>query len=496
MGNTSSSGDAVPSDDEEPLVEETKSDPGSGDAGMDLALLFDLEKVREMSFLIGEQFVSDLLRVHKKEFQQWLEDKHNKGEDLLNFSQFMEFWAGKGCSREECLPVFTQFDLHGEGVVDIDQIRLYLSSYASDGANAALSRMVKDIESSGMFPCLVDAFVLNKPTTPDHHKHLLDFVLRNRVPSNMLQIPALDSFHRQVNMRMKVLNKHLEAARKKAEGQKGTVSTEEQHPLQQITTRCFSSLETSSSQADAHKLINGRTSDYWQSEGRTGTHWIRLHMKPGMIVKQLQINVSAIDHSYVPSLVQVQAGSRTTSLRQMSETRVPNRFGGYLTLLENCKKEYPVIQINIKRCHSDGCDTRIRAIIVKGYKPDRAREGSLLDSSALWFLQMVRSTAAASIPNTPELRSVILAQSKSAVTGMFPLSLAIGSSHRPAALSSVVLDEVTDFLNSLLRDSSGALSPDGLHSLLGLTVARGKVVMILKVLQLLFGKLLFSLILY
>jgi hypothetical protein len=264
--------------------------------------------------------------------------------------------------------------------------------------------MVKDIESSGMFPCLVDAFVLNKPTTPDHHKHLLDFVLRNRVPSNMLQIPALDSFHRQVNMRMKVLNKHLEAARKKgsmtaygstdvckqedrqkahgntpcicilvnvfslAEGQKGTVSTEEQHPLQQITTRCFSSLETSSSQADAHKLINGRTSDYWQSEGRTGTHWIRLHMKPGMIVKQLQINVSAIDHSYVPSLVQVQAGSRTTSLRQMSETRVPNRFGGYLTLLENCKKEYPVIQINIKRCHSDGCDTRIRAIIVKGYK--------------------------------------------------------------------------------------------------------------------------------
>jgi hypothetical protein len=25
--------------------------------------------------------------------------------DLLNFSQFMEFWAGKGCSREECLPV-------------------------------------------------------------------------------------------------------------------------------------------------------------------------------------------------------------------------------------------------------------------------------------------------------------------------------------------------------------------------------------------------------
>jgi hypothetical protein len=60
--------------------QETKSDPGSGDAGMDLALLFDLEKVREMSFLIGEQFVSDLLRVHKKEFQQWLEDKHNKGE--------------------------------------------------------------------------------------------------------------------------------------------------------------------------------------------------------------------------------------------------------------------------------------------------------------------------------------------------------------------------------------------------------------------------------
>lgn len=93
--------------------------------------------------------------------------------------------------------------------------------------------------------------------------------------------------------------------------------------MRQITTRCFLSLETSSNQGEAHKLINGRTTDYWQSEGRTGAHWIRLHMKPGIIVKQLQIYVAAADHSYVPSLIHVQAGSRTNHLRQMGEVRIP-----------------------------------------------------------------------------------------------------------------------------------------------------------------------------
>ncbi|XP_062507408.1 zinc finger ZZ-type and EF-hand domain-containing protein 1-like isoform X2 [Corticium candelabrum] len=163
-----------------------------------------------------------------------------------------------------------------------------------------------------------------------------------------------------------------------------------------------------------------------------------------------------------------------------------SRFGGYVTLLENCKKEYSVIQINIKRCHSDGCDARVRVVTVKGLRPDTAREGSLLDSSALWLLQLVRSTAVASIPSTPQLRNIILSQSKSAVMAMPPLSLAIGSTQRPVGLSGVVLEEVTDFMYSLLYDQSEGMSTDGLHSLLGLSVARGNVVNILKVLRLLF----------
>ena len=43
-------------------------------------------------------------------------------------------------------------------------------------------------------------------------------------------------------------------------------------------------------------------------------------------------------------------------------------FTGEFTILENMSTYQPYVQINIKRCHSDGCDTRIRGIKTLGYK--------------------------------------------------------------------------------------------------------------------------------
>ena len=92
-------------------------------------------------------------------------------------------------------------------------------------------------------------------------------------------------------------------------------------------------------------------------------------------------------------------------------------FTGDYVIFENMSSYQPYVQINIKRCHSDGCDTRIRGVKTLGYRRVTSieinlivfeiycvlcrvvkEEGvSVLDASAIWFLQVSLSLLHTSI---------------------------------------------------------------------------------------------------
>ncbi|XP_073246845.1 zinc finger ZZ-type and EF-hand domain-containing protein 1-like isoform X1 [Porites lutea] len=285
-------------------------------------------------------------------------------------------------------------------------------------------------------------------------------------------------------MRLKVLQAHMDALKEKAEVKKQVPSVEEGEVLRPLL-KCYTGIEVSSNKGDVSRLTNGDASSYWQSDGPARSHWIRLRMRPNVVLKQLSINVGSSDQSYMPQHVVVSAGRDDQNLREISDSRIPSQFNGDFVLVENVKIPYPVIQINIRRCHSDGCDTRIRGIKAVGYRVLKSKGMSVSDASAVWFLSILGATASAAMPMAPHLRDIILAHTKSALSHMKPMSLSITSPDRPASLSQNVLEEIENFLLSIVR-LEGLIQPEGLKILLEFTLARGNLKSIFRVLKLLY----------
>lgn len=91
-------------------------------------------------------------------------------------------------------------------------------------------------------------------------------------------------------------------------------------------------------------------------------------MLPGVMVKELAVSVNSSDDSYMPKVFTVSVGNQEGSLKEMKRLNVPRETVGKLVLLRNLSSEYCYVQINIKGCHNDGCDVRIRGLHVKGCK--------------------------------------------------------------------------------------------------------------------------------
>lgn len=68
----------------------------------------------------------------------------------------------------------------------------------------------------------------------------------------------------------------------------------------------------------------------------------------------------------------------------------------------------PDVQINIKRCLSDGCDTRIHGLKTLGYQITKSKEVSVSDASAIWYLSLLTSLVTASMETNPALALTVL----------------------------------------------------------------------------------------
>lgn len=87
----------------------------------------------------------------------------------------------------------------------------------------------------------------------------------------------------------------------------------------------------------------------------------------GVMIKELAILVNQSDDSYMPKKVAVLVGNIEANLRDLKEVEVPRNLTGKFVIAKGIRS-YRYVQVNIRGCHSDGCDTRVRGISVKGYK--------------------------------------------------------------------------------------------------------------------------------
>ena len=106
----------------------------------------------------------------------------------------------------------------------------------------------------------------------------------------------------------------------------------------------------------------------WESDGDQGSHWLRFHIKPGIIIQKFALLVDPDDSSYIPRRIVVKAGPQNNlsiiSQRSFSssdyEKRELDLFPFPLT------SHYPIIEVYIKACYQGGIDTRVHGIKLVG----------------------------------------------------------------------------------------------------------------------------------
>lgn len=91
-------------------------------------------------------------------------------------------------------------------------------------------------------------------------------------------------------------------------------------------------------------------------------------MLPGIKVRELAVSVDSSDDSYMPHTIVVSVGNVEKQLTEVKTVHVPRDKTGQVVLVKNLGRVYHYIQINIRACHSDGCDVKIRGLHIKGSK--------------------------------------------------------------------------------------------------------------------------------
>ncbi|CAL1538237.1 unnamed protein product [Lymnaea stagnalis] len=449
----------------------------------DLCHLFgDNATLRATATKVKEKIPENVILQHNSNIMQWLEGRHERMEDSITLAQFCDMLMNLGVERNDAIKAFLQFDCDGSGVADVQTIIEALGQYSNRSALGELGKSIRILQSCSLTPGFVDVYAGTTHPVDKHGARILKYLHRNRAESSSLPFPYLNSFNNIFTMRSSVLKSMLQAT--KEEVKDFEVENELNEMEKRTIYNCFSFIEVSSNPTEAHLLRNNST--FWQSDGAARSHWIRLHIKNNIMLKHLSIGVVSTDQSYMPELVTVAVGQSPNKLREIKEVKIENHVTGRVVLLRNMKVHYPYVQINIKRCHGDGCDTRIHGIKAIGFKLVREQGvTTVMDASALWYLQMLTTTVSLSLAQSQGLRAVLLGNTKRALESMPPLVLSTSSAEKPAFLSRAVLQEIESFTHQLAHSSDiqDQTTLEGLQVILAFNLARGSVVGLIKLLN-------------
>ncbi|XP_029956401.1 zinc finger ZZ-type and EF-hand domain-containing protein 1 [Salarias fasciatus] len=450
-------------------------------------VLLEQVKLREAAARISDSGVAiheSVLAGNEGVLMRWLEDRLNRGEESVNVEQFCEMLESRDAPRDECEEAFGQFDAEGDGVVDVESMLFTLKSTNGANLQGELSHVIRKLQACSLTPGFVDIFSKTKDRLGAHASKILKFLHRNRIPSSAIPFPILEGYNSICTMRSSVVQDFLEFLLQKEKDldiqYRAELDRDPDVDKVKVVTQCYTTIEASSNVADIYKMTNGETASFWQSDGSARSHWIRLKMKPDVVLRRLAIAVASNDHSYMPQLVSVAVGKNRHSLQEIRDIRIPSTVTGYVVLLENANITHPYIQISIKRCLSDGCDTRIHGLKTLGYQITKSKEVSVSDASAIWYLSLLTSLVTASMETNPALANTVLQSTQKALRHMPPLSLTPASAEFPKFFSLNILEEVDGFL---LRIADCCVSPDAELTLLAFALARGSVAKVLQALS-------------
>ncbi|XP_044939088.1 zinc finger ZZ-type and EF-hand domain-containing protein 1 isoform X1 [Mustela putorius furo] len=419
-----------------------------------------------------------LVSRHHGALLRWLEERLGRGEESVTLEQFRELLEarGAGCSGEQFEEAFAQFDAEGDGTVDAESMLEALKHSSGANLQGELSHTIRQLQACSLVPGFIDIFSESKEGLGVHASLILRFLHRNRLSGTAVPCPMLDHCANVCAMRASVLKESLDQLLQREKESPGDLTGSPEMDKLKSVAKCYAYIETSSNPADIDKMTNGETSSYWQSDGSARSHWIRLKMKPDVVLRHLSIAVAATDQSYMPQQVTVAVGRSASDLQDVRDVHIPSNVTGYVTLLENANISQLYVQINIKRCLSDGCDTRIHGLRAVGFQRVKKSGVSVSDASAIWYWSLLTSLVTASMETNPAFVQTVLHNTQKALQHMPPLSLSPGSTDFSTFLSPNVLEEVDSFL---IRITSCCSTPEVELTLLAFALARGSVAKVL-----------------
>jgi hypothetical protein len=483
MGNATSSEDAG----EQASLEsvQTGEDSGATEESLtNFSSLFKPDLLYKALLAIKEPPGSAVSR-SKDGMVRWLSGLVDKGEHSVNMVQVVEHLTSKGVAREEAVELFTEVDRDGEGQVDIAYLLMVLKERAVDPMQALVP--------CHLLPGPLEVYIPSKCGEGEAGRKLVQFLQTRRVEPDSLVVGPMSQIISHQLTREKLVQGRYQMVFLGAEedeslgGGEGDGGTDLGERV--VVTKCFSKIETSTSQHQIKNLTDNRMDTYWQSSGSPRSHWIRLHMLPGIAVRELAISVQSSDDSYMPRTIVISVGNSEQRLSEIKTVQVPRDKTGSVVLVKNLGRVYRSVQVNVRACHSDGCDVKIRGIHVKGSKcVQEQKQPTVLDTMAMWYISLLASTAKAAFPVAPHLRHTLINQSRSALGGLQPLVLSPTSGARPEFLSSFVIEEMQRMLQTLSAPDDSDLDPtECLEMLLAFSLSHGNVNSILDCLQTLLG---------
>uniref|UniRef100_A0A8C3N8S2 Uncharacterized protein n=1 Tax=Geospiza parvula TaxID=87175 RepID=A0A8C3N8S2_GEOPR len=403
-------------------------------------VLLEQARLREATARLREAALPEpLVSRHHSALVRWLEERLSRGDEAVSLEQFCEVLESvsrlAAGSRGESEEAFAQFDAEGDGTVDVENMLEALKNSSGANLQGELSHVIRQLQACSLVPGFIDIFSESKERLGLHASMILRFLHRNRISSTAIPYPVLEYFNNICTMRSSVLKDSLDRLLLK----------EREYPSD----------------------LNGdQESDKLKSVTNARSHWIRLKMKPDVVLRHLSIAVAANDQSYMPQQVTVAVGRNASSLQEVRDVHIPSNITGYVTLLENANISQMYVQINIKRCLSDAV----------GYQRVRKVGVSVCDASAIWYWSLLTSLVTASMETNPAFVHTILQNTQKALQHMPPLSLTPGSTDFSSFLSPNVLEEVDSFL---IRITSCCTTPEVELTLLAFALARGSVAKVL-----------------
>lgn len=377
-------------------------------------------ELREAAATLDEDSFMDkknVLMLHQNSLSRRLSDVANHSETTIPISNLVDIVQRDCSNQEEAYAVLSCLDTEGDGIADVETAKEIVKNLDSTAQDTALANSVRTLQSCIHVPGFVDIYTgeEDRRNALLHSQKLITYLLKHRACSSSFPLLPLRAFSSTHSMRKAVIKAYSKDLTKP----KPTSSE-----FSMFTDKPFQRIVVSSNEKDAHYLLDSNCTTYWQSEGVTGTHFIRLIMLPQVNLSKLFLNVSTYDSTYMPNLVVVSAGPGPESLKEISRVNIPSNFKGDFLLLDYSEGYFAIVQINIRRTQSDGNNTRVRGIRVEGiqFKKDTSTP-SAFEASQILLAEFLFTTAKLMTQVVPDALNTYVNHCSTALSNMPPLSL-------------------------------------------------------------------------